>query len=106
MSSPIELNGQNFSLRYTVNSLCQLEEMTGMSLERLLKTGFSSVRGLLWCGLQYQMNHLTLEEAGNLLQQHLEKGGTLEKIAQAVCTALEDAGFFHPGEAGNPPPSP
>jgi len=93
-------------LHYTINALCELEEMTGRGLDQLLKTSFSSIRGLLWCGIRHQMPELTIVEAGNMLEKHLEKGGTLEQIANAVCAALEDAGFFHPGEAGKHPPSP
>ena len=45
------LAGNHYSLRFTVNALCNLEEKTGMSLAHLQETSFSCIRGLLWCAL-------------------------------------------------------
>lgn len=103
MSRMISLAGQDFALRYTVNAICCLEEKMEKGLDMLMKTNFSSLRGLLWCGLME--TGVTLEEAGNLLQNHLSSGGNLHQVSTAIVAALEDAGFFHlPGtQAGMRP---
>lgn len=104
--SCVELNGRMLPLRYTLNALCLLEEKMGKGLDQLLSAGFSSLRGLLWCGLLSEMPALTLEEAGDMLEKHLKSGGKLLLVAASLSQALEDAGFFHPGEEAqekNPP---
>ena len=93
----ITLCGREYSLRFSVNSLCCLEEKMDKGLAALLKTDLSSLRALLWCGLLEQEQHLTLEDAGLLLEAHLKSGGSLMDVSLRIAQALEDAGFFpHP----------
>lgn len=106
MKRMIHLGDQDFPLRYTVNSLCTLEEVTGYGLDQLLKTSFSAVRGLLWCGLMEARPDLSLVEVGNLLEGHLKEGGSLGRVASILSQALEEAGFFHLGRGEKDPPSP
>lgn len=99
------LAGNHYSLRFTVNALCNLEEKTGMSLAHLQETSFSCIRGLLWCALLHENPALSLSDAGNLLEHHLKSGGNLQEIANALAAALEDACFFYPAgqdQAMNP----
>ena len=98
--------GRRRPLRFTINALCALEEKTGGSLEGMLRGGLSSVRGLLWCGLLGDEPSLTLEGAGQLLEAHLQAGGSLHEIAKALARGLEEAGFFQPGEEGQRPALP
>lgn len=102
----IHLSGQAYPLRYTVNSLCILEEKMACGLDQLLKTSFSAVRGLLWCALSDARPGLSLSDAGDLLEKHLKEGGSLGQVARILALALEDAGFFHPGRGEENPPSP
>ena len=93
----ITLCGREYSLRFSVNSLCCLEEKMDKGLSGLFKTDLSSLRALLWCGLQEQEQHLTLEDAGLLLEEHLKSGGSLMDVSCRIARALEVAGFFpHP----------
>lgn len=104
MTRYIELDGREYALRFTVNALCNLEARFG-SLNEALKTEFTCLRALIWCGLMEE-EHLTLEAAGALLQRHFEHGGTLESTAEAVADALNDACFFHLPEADEAPAVP
>jgi len=90
----VTLNGREYPLRFSVNALCSLEEKTGVSLENLRGSPMRCLRGLLWCGLMEDQTQLTLESAGELLDSHLKKGGSLEEISSALAAALEDACFF------------
>lgn len=94
MMSRIALDGREYTLRYTVNALCCLEDQADGSLEKLLGKGISGLRGLLWCGLMEEDPSLTLAKTGELLQRHLQSGGSLQSVALQVASALEDAGFF------------
>lgn len=106
MSRSICLGGREYALRYTVNAVCCLEEKNEKGLESLLRTQFSCLRALLWCGLMSGQPGMTMEDAGQLLQAHLDAGGSLSGVAAAIADALEDAGFFHqPGPEKDGKPS-
>ena len=94
MNRSITLNGKEYSLRFSVNALCCLEEKTGVSLSQLQSAQFSCLRGLLWCGLMESEKGLTLENAGELIDAHLRSGGGLSSLAAQLAGALEDACFF------------
>lgn len=95
----VTLCGRDYPLRFSVNALCCLEEKTGLSLAQLQSRHMSCLRALLWCGLLETPDKTTLEEAGELLDQHLKSGGGMESVASALAAALEDACFF-PKRAG------
>ncbi len=90
----ITLNGQSYPLRFSVNALCCLEEMTGRGLDQLQGGRISTLRGLMWCGLMEGCPHMTLEDAGKLLNDHLLNGGDLASVSDTLAAALEDACFF------------
>lgn len=90
----VTLNGRDYPLRFSVNALCLLEEKTGVSLDRLQGNSLSCLRGLLWCGLKEHLPTLTLEEAGDMLDEHLRAEGEMETISVSLAAALEDACFF------------
>ncbi|MBQ9263740.1 MAG: hypothetical protein IJ189_05955 [Clostridia bacterium] len=99
----ITLSGKEYPLRFTVNALCCLEEKTGKSLSQLQSSQMSCLRGLLWCGLMEQCPDMTLEQAGELITAHLQGGGSLNTLSDALAAALEDACFFPRLGRGTPP---
>ncbi|MBR1585722.1 MAG: hypothetical protein IJ662_09300 [Clostridia bacterium] len=92
----VTLNGVEYPLRFTVNALCCLEEKTGKSLDQLQGAQMSCLRGLLWCGLMEANPAMTLQDAGDLITRHLQSGGSLSALSDALAKALEDACFFQP----------
>ncbi len=107
MSRSVTLNGREYPLRFTVNGLCCLEEKTGQSLDDLHSRSFSCLRGLLWCALLTAHPDITLAQAGDLLEGHLQSGGSLDTVSSALAGALSDACFFRTGErarTGSPSP--
>ena len=90
----IEIGGKIFELDYTVNAICDLEEMTGKGLGDILgMVGLSSVRSLLWCGLAEHTPNLTMAEAGVLLQQYTADHN-MEELVAIITEAIEAAGFM------------
>ena len=91
----IEINKELYELEYTINSVCDLEELTGKDLgESLAAGGFASLRAMLWCGLVEHKQGLTVRDAGNLLQQYIKAGGTMESLVEKMTKAVEHAGFL------------
>lgn len=99
------LNGREYALRYSVNAVCGLEDKLG-SLAELTRNPLSCLRGLLWCGLMETEKGITLEDAGALLQAHLDGGGSLKQVSGQMAAALEEAGFFQPPAGNGPAPDP
>lgn len=102
----LAIGDESFPLRYTVNSVCCLEERLGKSLHTVLSTDAASVRALLWCALLHYDTHITLEQAGDLLDLALRDGLSLADVGAICADALMDAGFFRPAEGGQAAPCP
>lgn len=83
-------------LRYDFNAIADLETTLGHPIATLLTTqmGLSSIRGLLWCGLKAEDRRLTPQRTGELIQQYLTNGGTLEALLAKVREALDQSGVF------------
>ena len=94
MDRMIELAGRSFKMRYTINSLCAVEDRAGMPIDDLLDRQFSATRLLLWGGLIERQPELTLGEVGELMGACLEKGMSLSDIVDLCAEGLRDAGFF------------
>ena len=94
MEERIEIGGKAYALRYTVNSLCAMEERCGCSLEQALSKDYTAARLLLWGGLIAKQPDLTLERAGEMLDRYLEDGGSIGGIVEIAAQALEAAGFL------------
>ena len=91
----IEINKELYELEYTINSVCDLEELTGKDLgDSLAAGGFASLRAMLWCGLVEHKQGLTVRDAGNLLQMYIKAGGTMESLVETMTKAVEHAGFL------------
>lgn len=90
----VRIAGREYRLRYTVNSLCALEDRAGMSIDRLMDRQFSATRLLLWAGLAEEQPELTVRDAGILIGNHILCGGCLEDIVELCAEGLRAAGFF------------
>ncbi len=94
MTRGVKLGGREEALVFSVNSACMLEEITGQSLSVVLSKDISGLRALLWCGLLRAHPGLTLEQAGDMLDEYLLDGGDMDALCELLADALEDAGFF------------
>ena len=90
----VEIAGRRLKLRYTVNSLCDVEDRAGMSIDRLMNRQFSATRLLLWAGLCRDQPELSVWDVGMLISDSLAAGGSLEQIVDLCAEGLRDAGFF------------
>lgn len=93
----IELAGKRLYLRYTVNSLCEVEAMAGMPIDCLLNRHFSAARLLLWAGLTADQPELTVRDAGDLIGRSLLEGGSLDQIVALCAEGMREAGLIHAG---------
>ncbi|NLD59233.1 MAG: hypothetical protein GX647_06230 [Clostridiales bacterium] len=94
MDVRVEIAGRALILRYTVNSMCVVEEMAGGSLLDALNSDFTAARLLFWGALMDKQAGITLREAGELIDEHLRGGGSLSGIVDLCAEALGRAGFL------------
>ena len=94
MEYVVEIGGKSVRLRYTVNSMCAVEDAAGGALDEVFERQFTAARLLLWGGMLDGCPGMTLNEAGELVGRHLAGGGKLEEIVEYCAEGLRRAGFF------------
>jgi len=88
------LAGLPLVLHYTVNSLCAMEARADMPLDKLMNHHFSATRLLLWAGLCQNYRCLTVWDAGELITEHLQRGGTLQEVIELCADSLRASGLL------------
>lgn len=88
------IGGKEYQVNYTVNSLCALEDRAGMPIDRLMDRQFSAARLLLWAGLSGSLPDMTVAQAGDIIQEHIAQGGTLEDIVDICAEGLSEGGLL------------
>lgn len=80
----IKLGENTYRLRYTLNSLAELEDRLGVPLTELsnISMGMKTVRTLLWAGLVHE--GLTEDEVGELVDF-----GNFEYVQDCIARAFE-----------------
>ena len=90
----LELGDKTYEFEFTINAVCDLEEMTGKGFADLMSVeGLTSIRALMWCGLISHQKTITLAQTGELLQDYL-KNNTVEDFTKTIGDAFEQAGFI------------
>ena len=94
----INLNNQDMELKFTINSICFLEEKSGKGIIQLVDTsnfGFNTIRLLIWAGLLHKIPNLTPEIAGIWLDAEIKKDfNNFEKLSEKAMNALTESGLL------------
>lgn len=89
-------------MRYAYNDIADVEERAGMGIGAMFneqRTGFHTIRLLIWGGLKWKEKGMTPHMAGDIIQEYLKNGGTFEEMMQKVREALEKSGIVKFAEA-------
>lgn len=95
-------------LRFDINSLAELEDVLGGNLFSVFqqdRLGIKFLRAFVWGGLRWEDKSLTMHQAGDLIQDYLERGGTLESLMQTLTKAIELSGLVAAGPGTDSSPS-
>jgi len=85
---PIQLDKQR-RLRFDTNAFCMLEEITGRSFSEVAqKAGITEIRALLYCGLYWDDNSLTLETTGEIMDVVMRED-KLDVLTEAIGKATD-----------------
>ena len=84
-----EINGKEYEgAKFNYNAYCNLSEM-GIPIDRLIGDPLVGVRGYLAIS-----GGMTVEQAGDELEQHLINDGDLSGISKVFSDELNKSGFF------------
>jgi hypothetical protein len=85
---------QTYTLAYTINSVCELEEELGQSLAEIVAGmgRLKVIRAVLWAGL-LRHHKMSIDEAGDVMDA-AGVPATVEAVNKAIASA------FPPPEAG------
>ena len=96
----LEIGDKIYELSYTINSAADIEEMTGRPFSAIFKTGeFSGLRLIFWCGLLDSMPKISKREAGNILEEYINEGHTMEEVSALIDKAASQSGFLSAQQA-------
>lgn len=89
MTKMFAINGKSYKAKeFDFNLLCDLEDQ-GLSLDDIDKKPMSLVRTYLsFCA------GITKEMAGKEIEAHIENGGKLNDVVEAMSDMMKDSGFF------------
>lgn len=88
----INLGGRERRLRFDVNSICDFEQVSGVTAQQLMyRSGVAVSRALLWAGLKAEEPGLTLAQVGDWMQQYADDHGGDLSAGEAMSKAIGDA---------------
>lgn len=77
------------NLRFGTNALCQMEEMTGKSVNQLNESaGMKELRIMMYCGLRWEDKELTIEKTGEIMDEIMSKHG-IDYLSEKIGKAME-----------------
>jgi len=92
----VKINGKIYAFKYTVNSLCELEEATQYKdinqLMAAVQTGsIGAIRAMVWAGLIWDKPELTMKEMGKLMGDLSGMQQFAEAVGKAFVASSPDA---------------
>ena len=81
MERHIEIAGRGLRMKYTVNSLCAVEDRAGRPLDQMMDRQFTAARLLLWGGLIECQPEMTVAATGDLIGEAIARDFSPEEQA-------------------------
>ncbi len=80
------------TLRYGINALAKIEDITGKNLMKLDLTniGVKDLLAIVYAGLYHEDKTLTIEKVGDLIDEHSDLKQVAEKVGEALTLAFGD----------------
>ena len=86
------------TLRFDFNALSDIEEQAGyrgiLYLISERSIGFNTLRLMVWGGLRWQDEELTIKQAGEILQKYMEDEGDMQRLGDNIREALIESGLL------------
>ena len=85
----IKTNQNAYFLRYSINAHCEAEELLGFPITQLDENtaGISVFRTLMFVGLKHGGQQITLEQAGDIMEEVINDRG-MEYLSEQISKAI------------------
>jgi len=101
----LKVGGKQYKLRYTMNSMCELERMTGKKLADIIDDGeFTAVRAMIWAALLPLNHSISLTAAGEIIDKYFEDGHNFIELSEIIKSVMSASGFTAPAPETNQEP--
>ncbi|MDQ0269013.1 hypothetical protein [Cytobacillus purgationiresistens] len=89
-NSVLKTNRDTYFLRFTINAHCEAEEMLGYPITQLSEksAGISTLRTLLFVGLKNSGNPVSLDKAGEIMEEVIADRG-MEYFSTQISEAIQ-----------------
>ncbi len=95
--APLFIGGQTRSLKFTMNSIAELEDELGLSVDDFEHaTGFKAIRGFIWAGLLHTNPKLKIEQVGVWFDQAADESDIVE-FRESCTEAVRRAFLLYSG---------
>lgn len=83
--SKLVLGGNEYTLRYDLNALVELEDKMGVPLSEMgeMKITIRNVRSMLWAGILHENDEITEKEIGKFVDME-----NMEEVQEAISKAF------------------
>lgn len=109
----VTLDGATYTLEFTPNGFCELEDATGKGTMEFLRDlqlaaeaetiHFRDVRLLFWAGLQEHHPDMDIKAAGGLMRKMGGLQGAMSELQEAIALAMPDGEGAEDEATANPP---
>lgn len=94
----LKMGEKVLTVEYGFNSICILEELLGMGVGEIAfntnrLAGVRTIRAFLLAGLYNQHPEIEETECGNLIEEYLKKGNTLDALSKRLTDCIAQSGF-------------
>lgn len=88
-----DAGGKTYTLQYTTNAFCELEDETGMKVLDIIANGEPSmkvIRAMVWAGLLEHHEGITIKQAGHVIDAAGGMEVVMDKVNAAVAAGTID----------------
>lgn len=89
INGTIKIGKKDYFLNYDINTLCMMKTQ-GLDVMKLdqIEMDILTIRDLFYYGLCRLQKDLTKEDAGDLMSEYIQEGGSFDKLAEVITNAL------------------
>jgi len=87
----IKIQDKEYTLKYDINALALLEDITGSSISNALQEnmGIAMLRNLFYVGLKRNHKDITVEQVGDIMQDYIDEHKSVERLSALITEAFE-----------------
>lgn len=97
----IKLGANDYKVEFDFNAICEIEDLTAMSVYGLAinqnRLGLGAIRAILKAGLSRHHPEISLLEVGDMIQAHVKSGKSLQTLTTRIVDCMKDSGLLKDG---------